>query len=117
MPAAGAHAQTHLHHLRGAEARPRAPRAPPAAPAPPPGDPAALEARLRGAERGVGRGPEIGLGGTGLQRGALPWASVWYGVCAWDPVGEGSVACCPEEGLPLRSLEPGESQVCSLEPR
>ncbi|XP_040111386.1 single Ig IL-1-related receptor isoform X3 [Oryx dammah] len=46
VPAAGAHAQTHLHHLRGPAARPRAPRAAPAAPASPPGDPAALEARL-----------------------------------------------------------------------
>lgn len=46
VPAAGAHAQTHLHHLRGPAARPRAPRAAPAAAASPPGDPAALEARL-----------------------------------------------------------------------
>lgn len=56
MPAAGAHAQTHLHHLRGPAARPRAPRAALAAPAPPPGDPAVLEARLRGAEGGPGSG-------------------------------------------------------------
>ncbi|XP_057582374.1 single Ig IL-1-related receptor isoform X3 [Hippopotamus amphibius kiboko] len=54
VPAAGAHAQTHLYHLRGPAARPRAPRAPPAAPAPPPGDLAALEARFRGAEGGPG---------------------------------------------------------------
>ncbi|XP_049570325.1 single Ig IL-1-related receptor isoform X3 [Orcinus orca] len=47
VPAAGAHAQTHLHHFRGPAARPRTPCAPPAAPASPPGDPAALEARFR----------------------------------------------------------------------
>lgn len=64
VPAAGAHAQTHLHHLRGPAAQPRASCAAPAAPAPPPGDSAALEARLRGAE-----------GGAGSRVGGIPWRS------------------------------------------
>lgn len=68
VSAAGAHAQTHLHHLRRPTARPRAPRAAPAAPAPPPGDPVALAARLRGAEWG-GRG--TGSEGRGF-RGRCP---------------------------------------------
>ena len=72
MPATGAHAQAHIHHLRGPEARPRAPRAPPAAPAPPPGDPAAMEARLRGAERGEGRGALMGMVVPGSKEGLLP---------------------------------------------
>ncbi|XP_064431981.1 single Ig IL-1-related receptor isoform X3 [Mirounga angustirostris] len=69
VPAAGAHAQTHLHHLRGSEARPRAPRAPPAAPAPPPGDPAALEARLRGVRGPVFGEPLAPLHASGISLG------------------------------------------------
>lgn len=87
VPATGAHAQAHIHHLRGPEARPRAPRAPPAAPAPPPGDPAALEARLRGAERGEGRGALMGVVVPGAKEGLLRGQLCGAGTCGWDPVG------------------------------
>uniref|UniRef100_A0A9L0SEE7 Single Ig and TIR domain containing n=1 Tax=Equus caballus TaxID=9796 RepID=A0A9L0SEE7_HORSE len=90
VPAAGAHAPTHLHHVRGPAARPRAPRAAPAAPAPPPGDPAALEARLRGAGAGLWGTPQ-----GKLVRGAL---------CV-GPRGRGLRAWCPRRGL-FKVLEP-----------
>lgn len=71
VPAAGAHTQTYLHHLRGPAAGPRAPRAAPAASAPPPGDPAALEARLRGAEGGAESGAGQVLWHGAQRRGLL----------------------------------------------